>query len=201
MQVKLSELTIDNFLYCPTPQAWIDKALQHIPLLLVDHAHCERKAALSAISMMNNYPEHPALQMTFSQLAREELLHFEKVLQLLTQREIRFHHLQACRYAKTLIEAVRPDEPARLIDKLIVGAIIEARSAERFLSLIPHLDPELSKFYESLVKSETRHFVSYLSYAKDFSKDDITKRVDFFLTIERELIESEETMFRFHSGC
>lgn len=200
MQATLSDLTIDTFLHCPTPPAWIDKALKHIPLLLVDHAHCERKAALSAISMMNSYPEKSDLQLTFSQLAREELLHFEKVLQLLNKREIRFHHLQACRYAKTLSEAIRLEEPHRLIDRLIIGAIIEARSAERFVALIPHLDPELARFYETLVKSETRHFVSYLSYAEGLSHQDISPRVEFFLALEQTLIESEDTLFRFHSG-
>lgn len=193
-------MRIEDFLLCPTPKEWITKALTNLDLLLVDHAHCERKAAMSALSMMNSYPTYSALSLCLSRLAREELLHYEKVLDLLNKRQIVFYHLKASQYATKLHRATSREEPQRLIDKLILGAIIEARSSERFQCLIPHLDEELASFYHALVKSETRHFLTYLDYASDIHPSSIDNRVMELLTVEKTLIVSKDTVFRFHSG-
>ena len=138
--------------------------------------------------------------MKLSKLAREELRHFEQVLSVLQKRGIDFKHVSASRYAAELRKGIRTSEPHRLVDMMIVSAIVEARSCERFETVIPVLDDELAEFYTSLLKSEARHFHVYLSFAKKYSSEDIQSRVDVFLARDRELVESEDTEFRFHSG-
>lgn len=192
---------IESFLLCRTPNAWINQALQHPEILLIDHANCEKKAASTALNLMYRYVSNMELLNKMSRLAREELRHFEQVLAIMQRRKIPYRQITASRYAAELRKHVRPADPEKLIDTLIVGAIIEARSCERFASLAPHLDDELQKFYESLLKSESRHFQDYLSLAKKAAgKADIDERVQFFLGIERDLIERPDEEFRFHSG-
>lgn len=189
------------FLGCPTPEAWIEAALANPELLLIDHAQCERKAAATAMSLLYRYVEYPRLLSCMAQLAREELLHFEQVLKIMQDRGIAYRHLSASRYAEGLRRHVRGEEPGRLVDILIVGALIEARSCERFAKLIPHLDAPLAKFYRSLVKSEGRHYEDYLELAHQVSVDkDIEPRIAFFAAREAELISEPDTDFRFHSG-
>ena len=149
---------IQDFLYCETPQAWVDDALNNIDLLLIDHANCEKKAASTALNLIFRYVDKPELSMKLSKLAREELRHFEQVLTLLQKRNIDFEHVSASRYAAELRKGVRTSEPHRLVDMMIVSAIVEARSCERFEAVIPVLDEELAQFYTSLLKSEARHF-------------------------------------------
>ena len=117
---------------CATPGAWLDAAVERLELLLVDHAHCERKAASTALSLMYRYPGDSVLQERMSRLAREEQRHFEQVLGLLRERGWRFRKLHPSRYAAGLHREVRTAEPARRVDMLLVGALIEARSCERF---------------------------------------------------------------------
>lgn len=192
---------IEEFLLCRTPNAWIAQALQHPEILLIDHANCEKKAASTALNLMYRYVSNIELLNKMSRLAREELRHFEQVLAIMQRRKIPYRQISASRYAAELRKHVRPMDPEKLVDTLIVGAIIEARSCERFASLAPHLDDELQKFYESLLKSESRHFQDYLSLAKKAAgKADIDERVRFFLDVERDLIEQPDQEFRFHSG-
>ena len=191
---------VNEFLYCSTPQAWIDAVVADLPTLLIDHANCEKKAASTALNLIFRYVDKPELSMKLSKLAREELRHFEQVLTLLQKRNIEFEHVSASRYAAELRKGVRTSEPQRLVDMMIVSAIVEARSCERFEAVIPVLDEELAQFYTSLLKSEARHFQVYLNFAKKYSPEDIQPRVDFFLARDRELVESEDTEFRFHSG-
>ena len=191
---------VNEFLYCSTPQAWIDAVAADLPTLLIDHANCEKKAASTALNLIFRYVDKPELSMKLSKLAREELRHFEQVLNLLQKRNIEFEHVSASRYAAELRKGVRTSEPHRLVDMMIVSAIVEARSCERFEAVIPVLDEELAQFYTSLLKSEARHFQVYLNFAKKYSPEDIQPRVDFFLARDRELVESDDTEFRFHSG-
>ena len=179
---------------------WIEAALANQALLLIDHAQCEKKAASTAMSLMYRYVDRPLLLIKMSQLAREELLHFEQVVKLMKERGIPYRHLSASRYADGLRQHVQRDDPQRLVDMLIVGAFIEARSCERFARLIPHLDIELAKFYRSLVKSEGRHYEDYLMLAQRFADGPIESRIAFFADRERELIETPDETFRFHSG-
>ena len=115
---------------------------------------------------------------------------------------MQYCHMSPARYAGGLRSDIRTSEPGRLIDTLIIGAFIEARSCERFAKLAPYLDDELAKFYRSLLKSEGRHYQDYLGLARDYAGEPIDDRVEFFRQVERELIESaDETEFRFHSGA
>lgn len=191
---------IQAFLACPTPQAWIDWALAHPDILLIDHAHCEKKAASTALNLMFRYVDRPELLDALSQLAREELLHFEQVVALMRERDVTYDHLSPSRYAGELRKHMRSSEPGRLVDVLIIGALIEARSCERFAALAPHVDEQLGKYYRFLLKSESRHFEDYLRLAALYAGEDISDRVAFFCAQERTLIESEDHEFRFHSG-
>lgn len=199
MPTKLQMLC--EFLCIKTPEPWLLYAVDHIPLLLLDHAHCERKAAATAINFISKYPEKKELVKRMTPLAREELLHFEKVIAIMTERGISYGPLPPSDYASTLHQHVtNKDGEDRLRDQLLIGAIIEARSCERFAALIPYLqDAELVKFYSGLVKSEARHFEDYLELAYLYGTN-IEKRLLFFLSIENEFISSVDSVFRFHSG-
>ncbi|MBE2898905.1 tRNA isopentenyl-2-thiomethyl-A-37 hydroxylase MiaE [Pasteurellaceae bacterium TAE3-ERU1] len=133
-------------------------------------------------------------------LIKEELHHFYQVLEIIEARGIALENITAGRYAKGLMREVRHFEPATLIDKLIIGAFIEARSCERFAKLAPHLDDELKQFYISLLRSEARHYQDYLTLAQQISPDDITPRVAHFAKVEADLIASPDSEFKFHSG-
>lgn len=190
-----------QFIKVPTPKAWLEHAPADISLLLRDHAHCERKAAATALNFISKYPEKKELIAVMSPLAREELLHFEKVLMLMQERNVEFRSLKPSRYAQTLHQQV-VSAPAhqRLSDQLIVGAIIEARSCERFYALASLLDDKpLARFYHTLVKAEARHFKDYIHLARLYGQD-IEQRLNHFLTIENTMICQSEEVFRFHSG-
>lgn len=194
---------IPDFLGASTPMAWIEKALSEQEILLIDHAQCEKKAASTALSMMYKYVDRRELLAKMSKLAREELVHFDQVLKLMDQRDIAYRHLSAGRYASALHELVRGGEPDKLIDRLILGAFVEARSCERFAALVPYLhetDEELAKFYQSLLKSEARHYKDYLRLAEQYAPESIEPRIEAFRIKEAELIETPDEVFRFHSG-
>jgi tRNA-(ms[2]io[6]A)-hydroxylase len=192
-------MNINEFLLCDTPSSWTESVAANLPVLLVDHANCEKKAASTALNLMYKYVDRPELMMKLSKLAREELRHFEQVLAILKKRDIPYDYVSPARYAGELRRTVRTYEPARLVDILIVSAIVEARSCERFEAMMEQLDEELAEFYGSLLKSEARHFNIYLDFASEVGGD-IDDRVDHFLAIDRELIESPDPDFRFHSG-
>lgn len=190
-----------DFLPCRTPDAWLSAAVKSLPVLMIDHANCEKKAAATAMSLMHRYTDNTPLLNKMSRLAREELRHFEQVLKLMTQRGIAYEPVTASRYAQALREKVRKKDPHKLVDTLIVGALIEARSCERFAALAPHVDDTLRDFYESLLKSESRHFADYISLAKGLEDANVVEeRLASFRSLEKELIESEDTEIRFHSG-
>ncbi len=191
---------ITDFLLCKTPTAWIERALQEPELLLIDHANCEKKAASTALGLMYRYIDKQELLLKLSKLAREELRHFEQVITLMKKRNIAYLPLTASRYASGLHEHAQKQDPGRLVDVLIMGAVIEARSCERFAALAPYLDSVLQKFYLSLLQSESRHFQDYLTLAQRYAQEDIHERVQFFLQKEQVLIESADSEFRFHSG-
>lgn len=208
MTEKLTEKAVDispiqQFLHCDTPQAWLEHAVSDLETLLIDHAHCEKKAAATAVKLMFRYPERIDLLKKLSQLIREEVLHFEQVLEFIEQQGIKYRAIKPSRYAAGLHQYVEKDEPNRFVDSLIIGGIIEARSCERFHALVPYLKdsyPELAKYYRFLLKSESRHFMDYIELAKQYSSEPIEQRLAFFLAKEKELIESPDPLFRFHSG-
>lgn len=133
-------------------------------------------------------------------LIREELHHFYQVLEVMDEYAVEYENISSSRYAKGMLKHVKTHEPDALIDKLICGAFIEARSCERFAKIAPFLDKRIGDFYISLLRSEARHYQDYLSLAQSISQMDITQRVAFFAEIEADLIQSDDTDFKFHSG-
>jgi tRNA-(ms[2]io[6]A)-hydroxylase len=198
MSVDISEILA--FLPCETPQGWVDAALQHPEEMLIDHANCEKKAAGTALNLMFRHVDKPDLLMKMSKLAREELRHFEQVMAIMNKRGIEYRHLSSANYANGLRTGARTSDPHKLVDILVIGAIIEARSCERFAKIAPHLDVELGDFYRSLLKSEARHFKDYLALAERYAIEPIGPRIEFFRQKEKILIETPEALFRFHSG-
>ena len=192
--------TIENFLSCPTPIAWIRRALKNIDLLLIDHAHCEKKAASNALSFLYQHTDKPNLMMRMSKIAREELSHFEQVQKIIQKRNIPYQKVSASRYATELRQSMRTCKEGKFVDSLIVGAFIEARSCERFLAISEKLDEELKQFYQGLFESEKRHFTIYLDYAREYSTEDIAPYILKIRKKESELILSKDEFFHFHSG-
>lgn len=189
-----------DFLPCRTPADWLDQAPGHLPELLIDHANCEKKAAGSALSLLYRYVEYPELMSALSKLAREELRHFERVCEHLAARNIPYRHLSSSRYVASLRSHIRTHEPVRLIDTLLVCAVVEARSCERFLSLAGVLPGDLAAFYRQLLAAEARHFKGYLALAERIAGEPFEEKLAQLLTAESELILSSDTDFRFHSG-
>lgn len=194
---------IHAFLQCPTPAAWIAAACENQDLLLVDHANCEKKAASTAMNLMYKYTDRPELLSKMSQLAREELLHFQQVVELMQERGVSYSPVSASRYAGAMREMSVAKGEAQLVDILLIGAIIEARSCERFAALAPYLDEQLAKFYRSLLKSEARHYQDYLALARLYApaaEVECDARLQELLAAEARLIQSADDQFRFHSG-
>ena len=160
----------------------------------------KKKAASTALNLMYRYVDNYTLLNKMSRLAREELRHFEQVIAIMKKRGIVYSQIEAARYAGELRKQVRTSEPGKLIDTLIIGAIIEARSCERFACLAPCLDDELQIFYNSLLKSESRHYQDYLTLAQQASTALIKERTHKLLEVEKALIMKQDTQFRFHSG-
>jgi len=194
---------ISAFFDTKTPDAWVNEASERLPELLLDHANCELKAASTALGFIYRYPQRSDLSQRMSRLAREELRHFEQVRKFMREMSIDFERLSASRYAGALRDAVRPEEPNRLLDMLIVGALIEARSCERFAALVPKLPENLGRFYAGLLASEARHFEHYLAFARkecDVPDDEFAARLAELKTLEAKLITEPDPQFRFHSG-
>ena len=194
---------IAAFLDTQTPEQWLDMASERIPEMLLDHANCELKAASTALGFLYRYPDRGALAQRMSRLAREELRHFEQVRSIMDDMGIAFERLSASRYAGGLRDAARPDEPQKLLDLLLIGALIEARSCERFARVAPRLPERLAKFYSGLLASEARHFEHYIAFAKSecgVGDAAIQQRLGELKAIEAALILEPDPEFRFHSG-
>ena len=197
-----------GFLGCETPQAWLDEAVNNLDILMQDHANCEKKAASTAMNLMFRYSFFSDLQVRLAQLVREEMLHYEQVLEFMKKRGQEWTAISAGRYAGGLRKEVRTYEPEALIDILVIGAFVEARSCERFYALAPLVDEELGKYYRYLLKSESRHYEDYLALAVDVAKthqlknpqETIQERIDHIREVEKNLILTPDDVFRFHSG-
>lgn len=184
-----------------TPLAWFERAAQDWRELLVDHANCEKKAASTALSLIFTYADDASLCLHLSRLAREELRHFEQVQKTMRELDVPFLRLAPSRYADGLRGALRRAEPQRLLDLLVCGALIEARSCERFEGLIPHLQPPLRELYTDLARSEARHHLLYLRLAEQRGGSDVARAaLERLGAIEAELATAPDPQFRFHSG-
>jgi tRNA-(ms[2]io[6]A)-hydroxylase len=257
MDKKMASLLgpVNEFLYCKTPEPWLEMASreENLPVILLDHLHCELKAAQSAAFLIRRYAPQSLLAqnvlgwlkpyedylyrrvgdgqfggtMGLSKsdqqirsddpvvneligkmllLIKEELHHFEQVLAIMKSRSVEIVPLSAARYAAGLRQQIRTHEPAAFIDKLIVGAYIEARSCERFAMLAPRLDAEMTRFYTSLLRSEARHYQDYLVLANLLAKQAgtpesaVQDRIEVIGRAEAELIREPDSELRFHSG-
>ena len=189
-------------LSAPTPAAWVEAACEHWRELLVDHANCEKKAASSALALIFAYPEDEELCAALSRLAREELRHFEQVAQLMRRLQVGFERQRPGRYAAGLRAAMRQHEPARKLDLMLCGALIEARSSERFALLATRLPEPMGSFYAGLQRAEARHFELYLRLAQRAadSPAQLTARLAVLAAVEAELVTASDAQLRFHSG-
>lgn len=195
--------SVATFLDTPTPEEWLDEAVKRLPEMLLDHANCELKAASTALAFLYRYPDRSNLVQRMSRLAREELRHFEQVRAIMDDLEIPFERLTASRYAAGLRDAARREEPHKLLDSLLIGALIEARSCERFAKIAPRLPDKLRRFYGGLLASEARHFEHYIAFAKsecDVDDAEIDARLETLKSVEAALISAPDPEFRFHSG-
>ena len=186
-----------------TPPAWFDAAVGALDVLLVDHANCEKKAASTALGLMFAYADDQALGLSLARLAREELRHYEQVVALLGRLGLPYRRLSPGRYAGELRRVLSTAEPARRLDLLIVGALIEARSSERFEGLIPRLPGDIAAFYEGLAAAEARHTRLYENFAEAYAARmglDYDARVEVLASREAELATAPDREVRFHSG-
>lgn len=182
-------------------EKWLKQVESHLDEILIDHAHCERKAASTAMNLMNSYAEHRELCDEMSNIVIEELEHYQLVLQLLDRRKITFRRLKPGPYGSELNNLIIRTEPQRAVDKLLVASLIEARSCERFDLLRKNIDDqELADFYDSLFESEARHHATYVRLAENFApRDDVHKRLEELSEAEADVIESGCDLPRMHS--
>jgi tRNA 2-(methylsulfanyl)-N6-isopentenyladenosine37 hydroxylase len=194
---------MQQILLAATPEGWVTTACERWQELLVDHLACEKKAASTAVALIFAYPEDTELSLALSRLAREELRHFEQVQSLMTELGVPFVRTKPGRYAGGLRAISHTAEPERKLDLLLTGALIEARSAERFARLAPRLAAPLNRFYEQLHRSEARHFQLYLNLAIEAAAPDCLDwraRLAVLAAREAELATEPDDQFRFHSG-
>ncbi len=194
---------MEQILLAATPEGWVAAACEHWRELLVDHLGCEKKAASTAVALIFAYPEDSELTLALSRLAREELRHFEQVQSLMNELAVPFVRIKPGRYGGGLHALAKTSEPHRKLDLLLTGALIEARSAERFAVLAPRLPAPLDRFYEQLQRSEARHFQLYLRLAiRAATAADLDWRARLAVLAQREaqLATQPDEQFRFHSG-
>lgn len=180
---------------------WLQQVDQSLDEILVDHAHCEHKAAATAMSLLGAYIENHELTREMTQVVEEELDHFHQVLALLERRGIPFRRQQPGHYGKELNALVRPREPQRAVDRLLIAGLIEARSCERFSLLADHVDdPELRDFYRSLFESEARHHTTYVRLARQLDEEaSVRQRLRELATAEAKIIGRGNPLPRMHS--
>jgi tRNA-(ms[2]io[6]A)-hydroxylase len=195
-----------------TDPSWGDRALAHLDEILLDHAHCEKRAASTAIGLVFRYPAHPELAVPLARLAREELEHFERVIGHVRRRGREFGKLIASPYAAALMTAVAPNEPARAVDTLLACALIEARSCERMQTLAhaferanAHgvaIDHELADLYRDLLASEARHHNDYVELARELGvlpRKTIDERLETLAAHEARVIADAPALARLHA--
>jgi tRNA-(ms[2]io[6]A)-hydroxylase len=180
---------------------WLAQVDAHLDDILIDHAHCEKKAAGVAMNLLFSYVDHVPLARAMTEIVNEELAHFQLVLDLLERRGILFRKLSPSSYGQRLHAIVRKDEPARAVDRLLVAGLIEARSCERFAVLRDHVaDAELQEFYGSLFESEARHHATYVRLACDVAPEEtVRERLHWLAAEEAAIIAQGDPVARMHS--
>lgn len=188
-------------LQSPTDASWLAQVDNDLESVLIDHAHCEKKAAGTALNLIFHYVEDEELCRAMIEIVNEELEHFQLVLALLKSRGIRFRRLRPSQYGNRLHALIRKTEPERAVDRLLVAGLIEARSCERFQALANHVtDAELSEFYQSLFESEARHHATYTRLAKRYAAGHLVdSRLAELYTAEAAILAERESHARMHS--
>lgn len=196
-----AQTTTIKYLQEPTSREWLEQALSHLDTILLDHSHCERKAAGVALNLMCRYPSSTALVYQLTEIAREELEHFQQVNLILERRGIALAPLAPPPYGAGLKAQVRRQEPERMLDLLLVSGLIEARSHERLGLLAEGLsDESLAKFYRSLMASEARHYGAYWILATAyFDLDTVKQRLEELAIVESKLLATLHPEPRIHS--
>ena len=184
-----------------TSERWLRQVDEHLDQILIDHAHCEKKAAGTAMNLIFAYVENQELCRAMTEIVNEELEHFHLVIDLLNRRGIRFRRQTPSQYGRRLNDLVRKQEPHRAVDRLLVAGLIEARSCERFDLLRKHIqDRELADFYDSLFESEARHHSTYVRLAKIYAGDDaVHARLKELAAEEARIVAEGEELPRMHS--
>ena len=195
-------IELEAALQSTTSTQWLLHIPNNLDTLLLDHAWCEKRAAAFALRLIQSYPQHTFLLKPCARLAREELRHFELVMELLGELNITYRSLSIASYGKKLHQWVRSDEPGRFVDLCLIAALIEARSCERFHAMIPHLPTKkLQTFYHKLYLAEKRHFTVYLDFACNvMDSNTVLKRLDYLGEKEALILAQSEKIFRVHSG-
>lgn len=187
----------------PTSERWLNQVRPHLDQLLIDHAHCEKKAAGAAMNLLFAYVDCVPLVRAMTEIVQEELAHFLQVLDLLQKRDIPFRKIPPSNYGGQLYALIRKEELGRAIDRLLVAGLIEARSCERFALLRDALgdgDPELAQFYGSLFESEARHHSTYVKLAREFADEETVKiRLHELAAAEAAIIAAGDPRPRMHS--
>lgn len=188
-------------LHSETDARWLAQVDSNLGAVLIDHAHCEHKAAATAMSLFGSYICDAELTKAMTEIIAEELEHFEMVLALLKRRNIEFKLQQPGSYGRSLNNLIRPNEPQRAVDRLLVAGLIEARSCERFRLLASHVDDtELSDFYHSLFESEARHHSTYTRLARKYQPlAEVNQRLEELAAKEAEIIAAGCELPRMHS--
>jgi tRNA-(ms[2]io[6]A)-hydroxylase len=188
-------------LQSPSTSRWLAQVDTGLDEILVDHAHCEKKAAGVAMNLLFSYVDHVELARALTEIVNEELEHFRLVLDLLERRGIRFRKLSPSRYGQRLHERIRREEPDRAVDRLLVAGLIEARSCERFSLLADHAaDAELRSFYRGLFESEARHHATYVRLAAGFAPEEaVRQRLHWLAAEEAAIIAAGDAVPRMHS--
>lgn len=182
------------------PDSWLPKVRAHLPAVLVDHAHLERKAATAALNLEKYVELHDRVS-DLNAIAIEELQHFEQVLGLLRTRGIPFGAPQRSPWISGMMSALRKGRRHQVIDHLVVCSLIEGRSCEKFQILaagVRDLDLELASFYASLVESEGNHYATYLIMARHIDEAETDRRLDFFLDLDAQLIRQPNPLPLLH---
>ncbi len=188
-------------LKAPTDASWLAQVDENLEEVLIDHAHCEKKAAGTAMNLIFHYVDNLELCREMTEIVNEELEHFHMVIALLEKRDIKFRRLKPSQYGNRLHELIRKSEPERAVDRLLVAGLIEARSCERFQALAAHVDdPELAEFYQSLFESEARHHTTYTRLAHHFAAEDVVeRRLEELYEAEAQIMAQREPLPRMHS--
>lgn len=185
----------------PTRPEWFTSVVDSLDLVLIDHTHLEKRAASTALSMIFQYTGRSELPRRLAEVVQEEMDHFTRMLDILDDRGVEFTRLDPAPYASILVRHVRKQEPQRFLDRMLVAALIEARSCERFSVLAKHVDdPKLAAFYEELYEAEARHYTLYTGIAREhFPEEEVKSRLKELALLEVEALKAGKDLPRLHS--